>query len=94
MNDILPFFKSFIRAGFCNCDVVMYVRDVSKEIINYLDSIGVFVFKIPEKYNKTKITKVRWKMYIDFLKEKKNEYKSNKELVIEFIKFYERNILY
>ena len=74
LNDILPFFKSFIMADFYNCDVVMFVRHVSEQIINYLDSIGVFVFKIPEMYNNTKIINVRWKMYVDFLIDKKNEY--------------------
>ena len=74
LNNILPFFKSFLYANFTNCDVVMFVRNVSKTIIKYLQSIGVLVFEIPEKYINVTVINIRWKMYIDFLKEKKSKY--------------------
>ena len=74
LNKILPFFKSFINAKFQNCDVVMFVRYVSKEIISYLKSIGVLVFEVSEAYNKIKVINIRWKMYIEFLRERKNQY--------------------
>lgn len=72
---ILPFFKSLISINFHNCDIVMFVRNVSHSLINYLKNIGVVIYKIPNIYRDIPIISVRWKMYIDFLKAKKNEYK-------------------
>ena len=74
LKKILPFFNSFLKANFENCDIVMFIRYISPNIINYLKSIGVIVFKIPNKYKKVSAINVRWKMYLDFLKDKKNIY--------------------
>lgn len=72
---ILPFFKSLISINFHDCDIVMFVRNVSHSLINYLKNIGVVIHKVPNIYKDIPIISVRWKMYIDFLKEKKNKYK-------------------
>ena len=74
LNYILPFFNSFIRADIKNTEIVMFVRYISQTTIDYLKRIGVFVYKIPESYKNVSIINIRWKMYIDYLKEKKNEY--------------------
>lgn len=74
LNVILPFFKSLIHTNFKNCDVVMFVRNVSLELINYLKSIGVLVYKISKKYKNISVINLRWKMYLDFLKKKKEDY--------------------
>ena len=71
---ILPFFKSLIYANITNCDIVMFVRKVSQNVINYLKRINVIVYKIFEKYKRIKPTHLRWKMYKDFLKKNKNKY--------------------
>ena len=71
---ILPFFKSLIRANLTNCDVIMFVRHVSQDLITYLKDIKVFVFKIPKKYRKVSVINLRWKMYLDFLRKRKEEY--------------------
>ena len=75
LNIILPFFKSFIKADFKNCDIVIFIRKISAEIKNYLQGIGVLIYEIPEKYSKISVINVRWKMYIDFLNENINKYK-------------------
>lgn len=75
LNIILPFFKSFIKADFKNCDIVIFIRKVSSEIKNYLKGIGVLIYEIPEKYNKISAINVRWRMYIDFINENINKYK-------------------
>ena len=75
LNKILPFFKSLIYANFKNCDVVMFVKDIKNKTIEYLESIGVYVYNIPEIYNNICLIKLRWKMYIDYLKRNKNKYK-------------------
>ena len=71
---ILPFFKSLIHANITNCDIVMFVRKVSQNVINYLRRINVIVYQIFEKYKRIKPTHLRWKMYKDFLKKNKNKY--------------------
>jgi hypothetical protein len=75
LYNILPFFKSLIHTNIRNCDIVMFVRKVSPRLINYLKSIRVFTYEIPQEYKNFSIVKLRWKLYIDFLKEKKNDYK-------------------
>lgn len=74
LYQILPFFKSYIHANFTNCDVVMFVRDISEMIISYLRSINVIVYEIPEKYKNIYVLNIRWKMYVDFLKGNRNKY--------------------
>ena len=74
LNTILPFFKSLILANFHNCDIVMFVKSVSPSLVNYLKNIGVIVYEIREKYKNFSVVKLRWKVYMDFLNEKKNEY--------------------
>ena len=74
LNQILPFFNSFKRSHFENCDIVMFVRYIAKNTIDYLQSNGVIVHIIPEIYKKVGTINLRWKMYIDFLKDKKNKY--------------------
>ena len=52
----------------------MFVRNVSQTLINYLKSIGVFVYIISEEYKYVSVINLRWKMYIEFLKKNKNKY--------------------
>ena len=74
LKKILPFFNSLLEANINNCDKVMFVRNVSETLISYLKRIGVFVYKISDEYKDVSAINIRWKMYIDFLSEKKNEY--------------------
>ena len=71
---ILPFFKSLIRTNLTNCDIIMFVRYVSPDLIIYLKGINVLVFDIPKKYRNVSVINLRWKMYIDFLTKRKKEY--------------------
>jgi hypothetical protein len=71
---ILPFFNSMIEANINNCDVVMFVSNVSEILIRYLNDIGVLVYRIPEKYNDISCINLRWKLYTDFLNENKDKY--------------------
>ena len=49
-EDVAPFFKSFERAGFENCDCVMFVANMSNKTIEKIKSCGVIVQKIPDKF--------------------------------------------
>ena len=74
LDQVLPFFNSLIQANFSNCDVVIFIRDVNIDIIRYLKRIGVILKYIPREYNNTDITKLRWKLYNDFLNNRKSQY--------------------
>lgn len=71
---VLPFFKSLAYAKVYNTDIVIFVRNISEILINYLKSIGVFVYEIPSKYKNIPIINLRWKIYIDFLALNRNKY--------------------
>ena len=75
VTKVLPFFSSIIYSNITNCDIVMFVRNVSSILINYLNSIGVIVYQISNIYNNiTKPTHLRWKMFLNFLEENKSKY--------------------
>ena len=71
---VLPFFESLNSVDFKNCDVIIFVKNISRSVLNYLKIIGVFIYEISEEYKNISVTKLRWKLYIDFLKEKRNIY--------------------
>jgi len=71
---IEPFFNSFIKVGFNNCECIMFVSDMSRYTINKIKSFGVTTLKTPDKFKNMKIINYRWKIYEDFLKNKKNKY--------------------
>jgi len=74
LNIVLPFFKSFIKSDFHNCDIVIFVRNVNKILINYLKKIGVLVFEISDKHKNISIINLRWEMYANYLEINKNKY--------------------
>lgn len=74
-RSISPFFKSLMKADYKNCDIIMFVREVSFLVIKYLHYFGVIIYKIPDDYRKLKVPRYRWKMYIDFLTKEKHKYK-------------------
>ena len=74
LKRILPFFKSLIYTNITNCDIIMFVRNVSPAVINYLNKINVIVYKINKEYKEIKPTHIRWKLYFELLKEKINQY--------------------
>ena len=71
---ILTFFNSLIQANFSNCDVVIFIKDVYNPIKNYLKNIGVILLPIPNIYPNMEITKLRWKLYKDYLEKNKDKY--------------------
>jgi len=71
---ILPFFNSLLQAKIKNYETVIFVKNVSQNLINYLKSIGVIIYNINNDYKNIPITKFRWKIYFDFLNKKKSEY--------------------
>ena len=67
-------FKSFQKAQFENCDLVIFIHNISPFTISKLKSYGVIIYKIPDVYKKMKIINYRWKLYADFLRDNPNKY--------------------
>ena len=74
LKTVSPFFNSLIHSNFTNCDVVIFIKKIRPTLINYLKDIGVILVPISKKYNNIDITKLRWKLYFDYLEERKNTY--------------------
>ena len=71
------FFKSFQKAKFKNCDLVIFIHNISPFSISKLKSYGAIIYKIPDIpdiYKKMRITSYRWKLYADFLNNNPNKY--------------------
>lgn len=75
-ENVILFFNSIIHANIKNCDVVMFIQNISKVLEEYLKKIGIILFKIPKKYKifHLHIWSLRWKLYLDFLTKEKNKY--------------------
>ena len=73
-EEMAPFFKSFQKAGFKNCDCVIFIHNISPFTIKKLKSYGVIIYKIPTKYLKMKLTNYRWKLYSNYLENNLNRY--------------------
>jgi hypothetical protein len=47
---IATFIESYTKSGFTNCDLIIFVYDISQSTITKMKSFGVIVYNIPEKY--------------------------------------------
>ena len=68
------FFKSFQKAQFKNCDLVIFIHNISPFSISKLKSYGVIIYKIPDICKNIRIINCRWKIYADFLNDNPNKY--------------------
>lgn len=73
-EDVALFFKSYFKAGFSNCDCVMFVSNMLVGTIDKIKSYGIIVFNTPDKYKSISIINYRWKIYEDFLNDNKDKY--------------------
>ena len=71
---IKPFFISYIKAKFKNCDCVIFYRKIKYDTLNKIRSLGVITFEIPKQYNGMKINNCRYKIYEDYLSDKLDKY--------------------
>ena len=74
LKSVSPFFNSLIHSNLTNCDVVIFIKNITRKLKNYLKNIGVILVPISNEYNNIPITKSRWKLYFDYLKKRKNKY--------------------
>jgi hypothetical protein len=70
------YFISLIKAGFKNCDFVMFINGMSEETVNKIKSCGVITLDIPEGTLNADIpiNSYRWKIFSDFLKKNQDKY--------------------
>ena len=94
---IAPFFTSFKKVGFNNCDCVIFVENITQETINKIKNFDVRVIKI-KGIIEANIINYRYKLYEDFLKNNPDKY--NLVLAIDIrdsifqkdiFKYYENN---
>ena len=72
---ILPFIKSLNTANFINSDIIMFISGLTKSVINNLNSFGIIIYNIPNKFKDVQnIYSDRWKIYEDFLNNNKDKY--------------------
>jgi len=71
---VKPFFISYIKAHFKNCDCVIFYRGIKRKTLNRIRSLGIITFKIPKRYKRMKINNVRYKIYEDYLSDKLDKY--------------------
>ena len=70
---IAPFFISFKKARFNNCDCVMFVENLTQKTINKMESYNVTIIKI-QRTIKALIINYRHKLYEDFLRNNTDKY--------------------
>ena len=74
-DTVRNYFISLVKAGFQNCDVVMFVKGMSEETLEKIKSCGVITYPIPENNNPYLTPNShRWEVYANFLKENKDKY--------------------
>lgn len=71
---VAMFFKSIVNSQISNYDCVIFVRTVSKIVINKIKEYGVIIYEIPDKYRNDRLINIRWKLYFDYLNERKDKY--------------------
>ena len=94
---IAPFFISFKKAHFNNCDCVMFVENLTQETINKIESFNVTIIKI-QRTNKALIINYRHKLYEDFLRNNTDKYNLVLSIDVrdsffqkDIFKYYENN---
>jgi len=70
---IAPFFISFKKVSFNNCDCVMFVENITQESINRIESFNVKIIKI-QRTIKARIINYRHKLYEEFLRNNTDKY--------------------
>ena len=71
---VKPFFISYIKANFKNCDCVIFYRNINDDTLNRIRLLGIITFEIPKQYNRMQINNVRYKIYKDYLIDKLDKY--------------------
>lgn len=99
-NIIQNYFISLKKAGFENCDIVMYVGKMDEETKEKLKSLGVILYDIPDEYYKSNylINSFRFNLYEKYLLKNRNKYNlvfasDVRDIIFQkdIFKFYEKN---
>ena len=61
-------------AKFNNCECIIFVASISQRTIKKIESCGVTVYPIPEKFVNISIVNSRWKIYEDYLNDNQGKY--------------------
>ncbi|MBQ3402140.1 MAG: hypothetical protein IJG65_02035 [Synergistaceae bacterium] len=67
-NEVAPFFNSYARAGFGNCDCVMFVDGMTPKATDKMKATGIELIPIPERLKAGCVNDFRWELYTGYLK--------------------------
>lgn len=73
-NKVRVFFCSYKKVKFENCHCVMFLARMSQRAIKRIESCGVTVYSMPDKYLDIPIINSRWKIYEDYLNVNPDKY--------------------
>ena len=74
-DKIYPFIKSLANINNRNCDVVIFVSEVSQLVKDNLKSFGIIVYEISTKIKDSiYLFRHRWKLFSDFLEKNRKNY--------------------
>ena len=73
-EQISSFFKSINTTKFENCDIVIYIANITEDIKDKIKSCGVIVYQMDERYIKESVISSKYKIAIDYLDSHKDRY--------------------
>ena len=73
-EQISTFFISINNTKFENCDIVIYISNVTQDIQDKIKSCGVTVYQMEEKYKKESLITSKYKIAMDYLDANINKY--------------------
>lgn len=73
-EEVALFFKSFQKANFQNCDLVIFVDKIAIRTIKQIKSCGFTLYQIPDELKKLSIEIIRWKIYEYYLNNNSGKY--------------------
>ena len=74
-DKIFPFIKSLANINNRNCDVVIFISEVSQLVKDNLKSFGIIVYEISTKIKDSiHLFRHRWKLFSDFLDNNRHNY--------------------
>lgn len=73
-EDLEPFVESYKQADYGQCDLVLFVRNISPRTLRRLHAAGVKTFFIDNNLNNEFIIDIRWQLYKNFLENSGKKY--------------------
>ena len=73
-DNVAPFFNSYMQAGFENCECIIFTSNIPASTIEKIRQFNIQIQQIPERFLHRFINDYRWELYVDFLRDKVEDY--------------------